>query len=66
MDAFRGCVQRRRYAQLVEEVEAGGGNAVIFSAMHVTGEQLKNLTGMAAILRFPLPDLEDEELEGEL
>lgn len=29
--------------------------------MHVTGEQLSQLTGVAAILRFPLPDIEDED-----
>jgi protein pelota len=35
--------------------------------MHVSGEQLQQLTGIAAILRFPLPDLEDADLEnGEL
>ena len=35
--------------------------------MHVSGEQLQQLTGIAAILRFPLPDLEDAELdEGEI
>lgn len=29
--------------------------------MHATGEQLDQLSGVAAILRFPLPDLEDAE-----
>ncbi len=28
--------------------------------MHVSGEQLMKLTGLAAILRYPLPDLEDQ------
>jgi protein pelota len=31
--------------------------------MHASGEQLNQLTGIAAILRFPLPDLEDAEFE---
>ena len=31
--------------------------------MHVSGEQLQQLTGIAAILRFPLPDLEDADIE---
>ena len=44
-------------------MEAGGGEVVIFSGMHTSGEQLKQLTGIAAILRFPLPDLEDAELD---
>ncbi|KAG0592920.1 hypothetical protein M758_1G281900 [Ceratodon purpureus] len=53
---------RRKYVDLVESVKAGGGEVYIFSVMHVSGEQLQQLTGIAAILRFPLPDLEDMEL----
>lgn len=53
---------RRKYVDLVESVKAGGGEVHIFSGMHVSGEQLQQLTGIAAILRFPLPDLEDMEL----
>lgn len=34
----------------------------VFSAMHVSGEQLNQLSGIAAILRFPLPELEDQEI----
>lgn len=30
--------------------------------MHVSGEQLNQLSGIAAILRFPLPELEDQEI----
>lgn len=29
--------------------------------MHVTGEQLGQLSGIAAVLRFPLPELEDDQ-----
>lgn len=53
---------RRKYVNLVESVKAGGGEVFIFSVMHISGEQLQQLTGIAAILRFPLPDLEDMEL----
>ena len=42
---------------------AGGGGVHVFSGMHASGEQLNQLTGIAAILRFPLPDLEDAEFE---
>ena len=35
----------------------------LVAGMHTTGEQLDQLTGLAAILRFPLPDLEDAEFE---
>lgn len=30
--------------------------------MHVTGEQLGQLTGIAAVLRFPLPEMEEEDV----
>lgn len=49
-------------AALVDAVKGGGGEALIFSSMHVSGEQLDKMTGVAALLRFPLPDLEDAEL----
>ena len=44
-------------------MQEAGGEAVIFSGMHVSGEQLKQLTGLAAIIRFPLANLEDQELD---
>ena len=54
---------RDRYMALVDSVKEAGGKAHIFSAMHVSGEQLGKLTGICAILRFPLPDLEDAEVD---
>ncbi|KFK42164.1 hypothetical protein AALP_AA2G219500 [Arabis alpina] len=53
---------RKNYVNLVESVRDSGGDAFIFSSMHVSGEQLAQLTGIAALLRFPLPDLEDIEM----
>ncbi|KAG0480935.1 hypothetical protein HPP92_011793 [Vanilla planifolia] len=53
---------RQKYAKLVESVKNSGGTAHIFSTMHTSGEQLAQLSGIAAILRFPLPDLEDIEM----
>lgn len=32
-------------------------------SMHVTGEQLGQLTGIAAVLRFPLPEIEEDDDE---
>lgn len=58
--------KRRKYAALVEGVEGGGGEALVFSSMHVSGEQLNQLSGIAAVLRFPLPELEDQELVEEV
>ena len=54
--------ERRAWVALVETVRGSGGTARIFSARHVSGEQLGQLSGVAAILRFPLPDLEEQEL----
>ncbi|XP_055342363.1 protein pelota-like isoform X2 [Paramacrobiotus metropolitanus] len=53
--------QRKRFVKLVESVKESGGQARIFSSMHVSGEQLGQLSGIAAVLRFPMPEIEDEE-----
>ncbi|KXJ21899.1 protein pelota homolog [Exaiptasia diaphana] len=54
---------RKRYVNLVESVKDNGGEVKIFSSLHVSGEQLGQLSGVAALLRFPMPDLADEEEE---
>ncbi|XP_067205644.1 protein pelota isoform X2 [Linepithema humile] len=51
---------RKEYVELVENVKDSGGDVKIFSSLHVSGEQLDQLTGIAALLRFPMPELEDE------
>ncbi|XP_026295657.1 protein pelota isoform X2 [Apis mellifera] len=51
---------RKEYVELVESIKDSGGDVKIFSSLHVSGEQLDQLTGIAAILRFPMPELEDE------
>jgi len=55
---------RKEYVELVENVKDSGGDVKIFSSLHVSGEQLDQLTGIAALLRFPMPELEDESDEG--
>lgn len=57
--------QRKEYVALVDSVRENGGEVKIFSSMHVSGEQLDQLTGIAAILRFPMPELEDSDAEGD-
>ncbi|CAH8316066.1 unnamed protein product [Eruca vesicaria subsp. sativa] len=54
--------KRKKYVDFVESVKELGGEAFIFSSMHVSGEQLAMHTGIAALLRFPLPDLDDVEM----
>jgi protein pelota len=52
---------RQRYVQLVEGVRQNGGQTYVFSSMHVSGQQLQQVSGVAAILRYPLPDLDELE-----
>jgi protein pelota len=56
---------RRAYVDLVESVRANGGQVYILSSMHVSGQQLQQVSGVAAILRYPIPGLDDldEEIE---
>lgn len=57
--------ERKSYIKLVEQVEADGGKVEIFSSQHDAGAQLDDITGIAAILKFPLPELEDIESDEE-
>uniref|UniRef100_A0A2I9LPF4 Protein pelota homolog n=1 Tax=Centruroides hentzi TaxID=88313 RepID=A0A2I9LPF4_9SCOR len=52
--------KRKQYVTLVDSVKDNGGDVKLFSSLHVSGEQLGLLTGIAAILRFPMPELEEE------
>jgi len=51
-------IKRRRYVQLVDSIKESGGVVRLFSSMHASGERLGQLTGIAAILRFPMSDLD--------
>ncbi|QQP49877.1 Protein pelota -like protein, partial [Caligus rogercresseyi] len=56
---------RKKYVRLVDEVREYGGEVRLFSSLHVSGEQLEQLTGLCALLRFPMPELEEEDTSGE-
>ncbi|KAL3920606.1 MAG: hypothetical protein SGILL_003180 [Bacillariaceae sp.] len=56
---------RREYVDLVEDVRASGGKVYVFSTMHISGQQLQQVSGVAAILRYPLPDLDELEEQAE-
>ncbi|MED6217725.1 CDP-diacylglycerol--glycerol-3-phosphate 3-phosphatidyltransferase [Stylosanthes scabra] len=63
-DLFRNSdiATRQKFVELVNSVKDSGGSVHVFSSLHVSGEQLAQISGIAAILRFPLPDLEDIEM----
>lgn len=54
--------KRAAYTSLADDVRAAGGGVHILSAAHASGEALDRITGVAALLRFPAPQLEDVEL----
>ena len=58
--------RRAGWEALAEGVRGAGGEVLIFSAAHSTGAALDKITGCAALLRFPAPQLEDLELEDEV
>ena len=53
--------ERRKYVALVDSVRDMGGDVKIFSSLHVSGEQLDQLSGVCALLRFPMAEIEDTD-----
>ena len=51
--------KRKVINRIYEQVKKFGGEVVIFSSLHPSGEKLKNITGIAAILRFDVMPEED-------
>ncbi|EPE25563.1 L30e-like protein [Glarea lozoyensis ATCC 20868] len=52
---------RKRWVGLVDRVREGGGEVRILSSDHESGKRLEGLGGIAAILTFPLEDLDEDE-----
>lgn len=52
---------RRRYIALVESAQENGATVRIFSSLHVSGERLAALSGIAALLRYPMPEIAEED-----
>lgn len=52
---------RKHYIQMTEEVKKQGGEVLIFSSLHESGEQLDQLTGVAVLLNYAVADLDEEE-----
>lgn len=58
--------ERRRWVKLVDRVrEVEGGEVRVLSSLHESGKRLEGLGNVAAILTYPLEDLDDEELNVE-
>ena len=53
---------RQRWVKLVDRIkEVEGGEVRVLSSQHESGKKLESLGGIAAILTFPLHDLDSEE-----
>jgi protein pelota len=58
--------ERRRWVALVDRVrEVEGGEVRVLSSLHESGKRLEGLGNVAAILTFPLEDLDEDEDETE-
>lgn len=57
---------RKRWVSVVDAVKEQGGEARVLSSMHESGKRLEGLGGIAAILTYPIEDLDEgfEEVEG--
>ncbi|KAI0127288.1 hypothetical protein BJ170DRAFT_580875 [Xylariales sp. AK1849] len=56
---------RKKYVALVDKVREDGGDARILSSDHESGQRLDALGGIAAILTYPIHDLDDDEIDEE-
>jgi protein pelota len=54
---------RKRWVTLVDKVKEEGGDARVLSSDHESGKRLEGLGGIAAILTFPLDDLDEGDEE---
>ena len=50
---------RRKHLALVEAAAASGAEVLAFPSRHVAAEGLRDLGGVACVLRYPCPDLQD-------
>ncbi|KAH7303291.1 hypothetical protein B0I35DRAFT_415259 [Stachybotrys elegans] len=56
---------RKKYVALVDKVKADGGDARVLSSDHESGQRLKMMGDIAAILNYPMHDLDDDGEEEE-
>eukprot|EP00158_Paraphelidium_tribonemae_P004775 Partr_v1_DN26958_c0_g1_i1_m7010 putative pelota homolog len=58
-------ITRKKHIALADHCKKMGATVHIFSSLHTSGEQLGQMTGIAAVLSFPCPTIEDEIEEEE-
>ncbi|KAL1861364.1 Translation factor pelota [Diaporthe australafricana] len=65
-DLFRSqdIATRKRYVAIVDKVTGDGGDARVLSSDHESGQRLGQMGGIAAILTYPMYDLEESDNEG--
>lgn len=51
---------RKRWVKTVDDVKDQGGEVRVLSSMHESGKKLEGLGGIAAILTYPIEDLDEE------
>jgi protein pelota len=51
---------RNEIGRILTTVKQSGGRVLKFSIMHSSGERLEGMTGIAAILRYPFPNLDEQ------
>ncbi|KAK7423580.1 Translation factor pelota [Neonectria punicea] len=56
---------RKKYVALVEKVRSDGGDARVLSSDHESGQRLAMLGDIAALLNYPMLDLDDDAEEEE-
>jgi len=57
----KSIADRHKIVDLIQTTRENGGEVRIVSSAHVAGERLQQLSGIAALLRFPVYDLCDTE-----
>jgi len=56
--------ERRRWVKLVDQVrDVEGGEVRVLSSLHESGKRLEGLGNVAAILTYPLEDLDEDDGE---
>ncbi|KAJ6783335.1 hypothetical protein PWT90_08686 [Aphanocladium album] len=56
---------RKQYVALVDKVKLDGGETRVLSSDHESGQRLKMLGDIAAILNYPMHDLDEDEEEAD-